>query len=57
MLALQSPMASDLRAIITALRLVSEIERSADLMVNIARRPGACTASSSTRSSAASSSA
>ena len=38
-LALQQPMASDLRAIVTAIRLTSEIERSGDLMVNIARGP------------------
>ena len=37
LLALQSPMASDLRAIITALRLASEIERCGDLTVNIAK--------------------
>lgn len=37
MLALQQPMASDLRAIVTAIRLSSEIERSGDLMVNVAK--------------------
>lgn len=37
LLALQQPMARDLRAIVTAIRLVSEIERSADLVVNIAK--------------------
>lgn len=37
LLALQQPMASDLRAIITAIRLSSEIERSGDLMVNVAK--------------------
>ncbi len=37
LLALQQPMASDLRAIVTAIRLSSEIERSADLMVNVAK--------------------
>jgi phosphate transport system protein len=36
-LALQQPMASDLRSIVTAIRLVSEIERSADLMVNVCK--------------------
>lgn len=36
-LALQQPVAIDLRAIITAIRLTSEIERSADLMVNVAK--------------------
>jgi phosphate transport system protein len=36
-LALQQPMASDLRAIITAMRLVAELERSADLMVNVCK--------------------
>jgi phosphate transport system protein len=36
-LALQQPMASDLRAIVTALWLTAEIERSADLVVNIAK--------------------
>ena len=37
LLALQQPMATDLRSIITALRLTSEIERSGDLMVNVAK--------------------
>jgi phosphate transport system protein len=37
LLALQQPMAVDLRAIVTAIRLTSEIERSADLSVNIAK--------------------
>ncbi len=36
-LALQQPMATDLRAIITAIRLVAEIERSGDLVVNICK--------------------
>lgn len=36
-LALQQPMARDLREVITAIRLVAEIERSADLMVNVAK--------------------
>lgn len=36
-LALQQPMASDLRCIVTALWLTAEIERSADLMVNVAK--------------------
>jgi len=36
-LVLQAPMARDLRAIVTALRLVSELERSGDLMVNVAK--------------------
>jgi phosphate transport system protein len=36
-LALQQPMAGDLRGIVTAVRLISEIERSGDLMVNIAK--------------------
>lgn len=36
-LALQQPMASDLRAIMSALWLNSEIERSGDLMCNIAK--------------------
>lgn len=35
LLALQQPMAGDLRAIVTALRLTSEIERSGDLVINI----------------------
>lgn len=35
LLALQQPMASDLRAITTAIRLIAEIERSGDLVVNI----------------------
>lgn len=37
LLALQQPMASDLRAIVTAIRMTSEIERSGDLMVNVAK--------------------
>jgi len=36
-LALQAPMASDMRALVTAIRLTSEIERSGDLMVNVAK--------------------
>ncbi len=36
-LALQSPMAGDLRALSTALRLNAELERSGDLAVNIAK--------------------
>ncbi|MEJ5255425.1 MAG: phosphate signaling complex protein PhoU [Acidimicrobiales bacterium] len=36
-LALQQPMASDLRSIVTAIRLASELERSGDLMVNVAK--------------------
>jgi len=36
-LARQQPMAGDMRAIVTAIRLTSEIERSADLMVNVAK--------------------
>jgi len=36
-LVLEAPMARDLRAIITALRLTSELERSGDLMVNVAK--------------------
>ena len=36
-LALQQPMAGDLRGIITAIRMISEIERSGDLVVNIAK--------------------
>lgn len=37
LLALQQPMARDLRFIICSLRLTSELERSADLMVNICK--------------------
>ena len=37
LLALQQPMASDMRAVVTAIRLTSEIERSADLMVNVGK--------------------
>src|SRR5687767_2581246 len=37
LLARQQPMAGDLRAIVTAIRLTSEIERSGDLMVNVAK--------------------
>jgi phosphate transport system protein len=36
-LALQQPVAIDLRSLVTAIRLVSEIERSGDLMVNVAK--------------------
>jgi phosphate transport system protein len=35
--ALQQPMAGDLRGLITAVRMVAEIERSGDLVVNIAK--------------------
>src|SRR3954464_13899294 len=35
LLALQQPMASDLRAITTAIRLTADIERAGDLVVNI----------------------
>lgn len=37
LLALQAPMASDLRGIVAALKLIGEIERSADLCVNICK--------------------
>lgn len=37
LLSLQAPVAGDLRAIITALKMVGEIERSADLLVNICK--------------------
>jgi len=37
LLALQSPMAGDLRFLLTTLRLIGELERSADLMVNICK--------------------
>lgn len=36
-LALQQPMARDLRAVVTALRLSSELERSGDLVTNICK--------------------
>lgn len=36
-LTLQAPVASDMRSIITAIRMVAEIERSADLMVNVCK--------------------
>ncbi|MGH9270022.1 MAG: phosphate signaling complex protein PhoU [Ilumatobacteraceae bacterium] len=36
-LALQSPVASDLRQVVAALRIIAEIERSADLSVNICK--------------------
>src|SRR5262245_16993475 len=36
-LALQQPMASDLRAIVTAIKLTSELERDGDLMVNVCK--------------------
>lgn len=37
MLALQQPMASDLRAIIAVVKMIGEVERSADLCANIAK--------------------
>jgi phosphate transport system protein len=37
LLALQSPIAGDLRFLLTTLRLISELERSADLMVNVCK--------------------
>ncbi len=37
LLALQAPMAGDLRLLLTTLRVVSELERSADLMVNVCK--------------------
>ncbi len=37
LLALQAPVASDLREIVAALRIVAEIERSADLAVNVGK--------------------
>ena len=37
LLARQQPMASDMRAVVTAIRLTSELERSGDLMVNVAK--------------------
>jgi len=37
LLALQQPMAGDLRVIVSALRITSEIERSADLVANICK--------------------
>jgi phosphate transport system protein len=36
-LALQSPVARDLRAVVSALRIIAEIERSADLAVNLCK--------------------
>lgn len=36
-LALQSPVASDLRRVVSALRIIAEVERSADLTVNICK--------------------
>jgi phosphate transport system protein len=36
-LARQQPMAGDMRAVVTAIRLTSEIERSGDLVVNVAK--------------------
>jgi len=36
-LTLQQPMASDMRVLVTAIRLASEIERSGDLVVNVAK--------------------
>jgi phosphate transport system protein len=40
LLATQQPMAGDLRAIVTAIRLSSEIERSGDLVVNVVKGAG-----------------
>jgi phosphate transport system protein len=37
LLALQSPMASDLRAIVAAVKIIGDIERSADLVVNLCK--------------------
>lgn len=37
LLARQQPMAGDMRAVVTAIRLTQEIERSGDLMVNVAK--------------------
>lgn len=37
LLALQAPMAGELRFLLTALRVISELERSADLMVNVCK--------------------
>jgi phosphate transport system protein len=37
LLARQQPLASDLRAVVTVLRISHELERSADLMVNVAK--------------------
>ncbi len=37
LLALQQPMAGDLRAIVTAIKFTSELERSGDLMVNVCK--------------------
>lgn len=37
LLALQQPMASDLRTLVTVLRTIHEIERTGDLMVNVAK--------------------
>ncbi|MEZ5216140.1 MAG: phosphate signaling complex protein PhoU [Ilumatobacteraceae bacterium] len=36
-LALQAPVASDLRAVVAAIKMIAEIERSADLVVNICK--------------------
>ena len=46
LLALQQPVAVDLRTILTDLRMISEIERSGDLVTNIAKAIAGCTASS-----------
>ncbi len=37
LLARQAPVAGDMRAVVTAIRLVAEVERSGDLMVNVAK--------------------
>ncbi len=36
-IALQSPVATDLRAVISAIKIIADIERSADLCVNICK--------------------
>lgn len=37
LLALQQPMASDMRTIVTILRIIHELERAGDLMINVAK--------------------
>lgn len=37
MIALQSPVATDLRAVISAIKIIADVERSADLCVNICK--------------------
>ena len=48
-MALQAPVAVDLRTIVSAVKIVAEIERSADLAVNICKATAGCMGTSSIR--------